>query len=163
MTDIKKLRKDIQKANKRLERLEKNEHVNWAYKLAPLDVDGERRRFRIPKNPSPRDLNRIERQLDRFLDAKTSTITGIEDVRNRRIDTLIKNHDLPVNIDREKLSDFLSSRQFEQLKKYADSGQIIENFLDMAERQSTDDILYQYDLWLNTSDTPFTEAFQPLE
>lgn len=164
MSDKKQLRALVNKANKRLERLEKNEHVNWAYKLAPMDADGEHRRFRIPKNASSLQIRSLEKKLNRFLEAKTSTITGIEEVRHKRIDTMLKNNpDLPTNLDREKLSDFLSSKQFEQLKKYADSGQIIEKFVEMADRQSADDIIYEFDRWLETSDTPFNEAFEILE
>lgn len=162
--DMKKLRAEVRNANARLERLEKNHYVNWAYKLAPYDVEKQKRRFKVPKQLNERNLNALQKKLDRFLSAKSSTISGMEEIRETRVNSLLSNAGISETSVSEKeklfISDFLSSRQFKELKKVADSGQVVENFIEnIKDKDNPDDILYEYNQWINTGNTPFKEAF----
>jgi hypothetical protein len=121
-------------ANKRLAELEKEGIDYYAYAKAKHynEATGrdKNRFYRGSKFRSERDLNIHIQNIFDFLNAESSTAEGIKNINDRRIN-MFKEKGVNIPKGREKdFYDFLSSEQFKNLGKYADSNQIIETFVD---------------------------------
>ena len=100
MTNKKELRKKIKRANSRLDTLRKKGYGNIsAIPLALKQMEiatGEKQKkyFKMGRNKTEQDLEKIEAQVDRFLDSNWSTIKGIKNIVKKSASTLQKNSDL---------------------------------------------------------------------
>lgn len=136
-SSVKQLSKDLSKyakiANERLNKLEKSGITYYAYEKAKNYLSAKNQvRFKtyIPKM----DREQLERELTAikyFLSYKTSTIRGLNEVEKRRLQTFrdkeINNRKLTVD-NPAMFYLFLSSAEFRELKRYATSEEIIEDF-----------------------------------
>lgn len=156
-------RKLAQKANGRIRTLRKNdinyyamEHVNYF-----LDQQG-RENFYTGRNfESEEELNRQLYELTNFLNSKSSTMTGLKEVRNKRINTLSSKYNIDISTkQKEKLFfEFLSSEQFKQLCKYADSEDILDDVsAAMQDGEGISQIQEEYqDFLINNQDMTFEQ------
>ena len=100
MIDKKELRKKLKRANSRLDTLRKKGYGNIsAIPLALKQMEiatGEKQKkyFKMGRNKTEQDLEKIEAQVDRFLDSNWSTIKGIKNIVKKSASTLQKNSDL---------------------------------------------------------------------
>ena len=100
MTDKKELRKKIKRANSRLDTLRKKGYGNIsAIPLALKQMEiatGEKQKkyFKMGRNKTEQDLEKIEAQVDRFLNSNWSTIRGIKAIVTKSAATLQKNSEL---------------------------------------------------------------------
>lgn len=136
-SSTKQLSKELSKyakiANERLNKLEKSGVTYYAYEKAKNYLSAKNQvRFKtyIPKM----DREQLERELTAikyFLSYKTSTIRGLNEVEKRRLQTFrdkeINNRKLSVD-NPAMFYLFLSSAEFRELKRYATSEEIIEDF-----------------------------------
>lgn len=120
-------------SNRRIRELDKEGIDYYAYEIAQKYNLGEGRKDATYYRGSKLDDRQLDKQIKneiRFMNAQTSTIKGLEEVYNKRINTFRNNGiNIPTGKEQEFL-DFLSSKQFETLKKYASSNQIIETFTE---------------------------------
>lgn len=98
-----------------------------------------------------------------FLLSATSTVRGVNNIVDKKINTF-KDKGVKIERGQEKdFFDFLSSRQFEKLKQYADSNQIIETFTEAREiGQEVDDINTAFMEFMNGL-LDFTEVQERLQ
>lgn len=100
MIDKKELRKKIKRANSRLDTLRKKGYGNIsAIPLALKQMEiatGEKqiKYFKMGRNRTDPDLEKIDAQVDRFLNSNWSTIRGIKAIVTKSASTLQKNSDL---------------------------------------------------------------------
>ena len=100
MTDKKELRKKLKRANSRLDTLRKKGYGNIsAIPLALKQMEiatGEKQKkyFKMGRNKSEQDLEKIDAQVDRFLNSNWSTIRGIKAIVTKSAATLQKNSEL---------------------------------------------------------------------
>ena len=100
MTDKKELRKKIKRANSRLDTLRKKGYGNIsAIPLALKQMEiatGEKQKkyFKMGRNKTEQDLEKIDAQVDRFLNSNWSTIRGIKAIVTKSAATLQKNSEL---------------------------------------------------------------------
>lgn len=132
-------------ANKRLRNLEDNGIDYYAYANAKHynEASGrnKNRFYRGGKFKNDRDLNIHIQNMGKFLNARSSTIEGIEQSYNNRINTF-RNKGVNIPIGKEKeFFDFLSSQQFKALAKYADSDQIAETYANARNKDIDVDLI----------------------
>lgn len=100
MIDKKELRKKIKRANSRLDTLRKKSYGNIsAIPLALKQMEiatGEKQKkyFKMGRNKTEQELEKIDAQIDRFLDSNWSTIRGIKSIVTKSAATLQKNNEL---------------------------------------------------------------------
>ena len=121
-------------SNRRIKELDNNNVHYGAVKqaLAYNNATGRKNNtfYRGAKFNSIKDLNiHIQNEIS-FLNAKTSTMEGIINANEKRLD---KFREKGVNIPKgqeKEFFDFLSSNQFKALSKYAESDQVIKTYAD---------------------------------
>lgn len=147
-------------ANERLRKLEKAGINVWAYESA-LDYlsETDRRRFTAgKKSRSEKELRREFNKLLDFLTAESSTITGYKNIRERRIQALTDKLDTGVS-NKRAVYDFLSSEQFKSLRKYVDSNQVLEDFVEALNTGfSQSEIQKGYHEFLESRDMTFEQV-----
>lgn len=148
-----------QLSNQRLKSLEKAGIKHFAYaKAEKYNVDDEgRKNNRFYTGTKFKTGNDINRQLENeiyFLNAKTSTPSGLKQIYKERIDTFRdKGVSIPQGQEKEFM-DFLSSKQFENLSKYADSNQVIQTYADARSLgEDVDKINKEFNNFMNTNVT----------
>lgn len=100
MTDKKELRKKIKRANSRLDTLRKKGYgsisaIPLALKQMEIATgEQQKKHFKTGRNKTEQDLEKIEAQVDRFLNSNWSTIRGIKNIVAKSAATLQKNSEL---------------------------------------------------------------------
>ena len=100
MIDKKELRKKIKRANSRLDTLRKKGYGNISaipLALKQMEIatgETQKKYFRMGRNKSEQDLEKIDAQVERFLDSNWSTIKGIKNIVAKSAATLQKNSEL---------------------------------------------------------------------
>ena len=100
MIDKKELRKKIKRANSRLDTLRKKGYgsisaIPLALKQMEIATgETQKKYFKTGRNKSEQELEKIEAQVDRFLDSNWSTIKGIKNIVAKSAATLQKNSEL---------------------------------------------------------------------
>lgn len=100
MTDKKELRKKIKRANSRLDTLRKKGYGNISaipLALKQMEIatgDKQKKYFRMGRNKSEKDLEKIDAQIDRFLNSNWSTIRGIKTIVTKSASTLKESNNL---------------------------------------------------------------------
>lgn len=139
LDDLNNLRvKLARRANSRLLRLEKKaiktdqKYIGWAYKPATRYTQKAygSNRFSTRKKISDDPFEVIEEveEIINFLNAKSSTPTGIRSIENQIIQTFRTKHHLTIKNPKEFL-DFLASETFKDSKKNLSSEQV-QDFYD---------------------------------
>lgn len=131
LDDLNKLRlKLARRANSRLLRLEKKGLVGWAYKPAVRYTQKAygSNRFSTRKEISDDPFEVIEEveEIINFLNAESSTVTGVKNIESRITETFRKKG-LDIKNPKE-FFDFLSSETYKQSEKNLSSEQIQELF-----------------------------------
>lgn len=131
LDDLNKLRvKLARRANSRLLRLEKKGLVGWAYKPAVRYTQKAygTNRFSTRKEISDDPFEVIEEveEIINFLNAESSTVTGVRNIESRITETFRKKG-LDVKNPKD-FFDFLSSETYKQSEKNLSSEQIQELF-----------------------------------
>lgn len=131
LDDLNKLRvKLARRANSRLLRLEKKGLVGWAYKPAVRYTQKAYglKRFSKRKKISDDPFEVIEEveEIINFLNAESSTVTGVKNIESRITETFRKKG-LDVKNPKD-FFDFLSSETYKQSEKNLSSEQIQELF-----------------------------------
>lgn len=121
-------------ANKQLRRLEKEHLTKFAYEVADHYNQSKgrpnNRFYQGGKYKNIKDAIIHIQNVSNFLHSKTATPEGYKQIA---IDRLNRFREKGINIPQGKekeFYDFLSSEQFKNLGKYADSNQVIETFVD---------------------------------
>lgn len=101
--------------------------------------------FKQSKKLTAIELKANLEALETFYNSKSATLPGLRAIQTQRVETLSnkieteldnrtiaeKYRDLMASSDgRQKFYDFVSSQQFKNLSKYADSDQVIQDFVD---------------------------------
>ena len=100
MTDKKELRKKIKRANSRLDTLRKKGYGNISaipLALKQMEIatgEKQKKHFKMGRNKTEQDLEKIDAQVDRFLNSNWSTIRGIKAIVTKSAATLQKNSEL---------------------------------------------------------------------
>ena len=124
MIDKKELRKKIKRANSRLDTLRKKGYGNIsAISLALKQMEiatGEKQKkyFKMGRNRHEQDLEKIDAQVDRFLDSNWSTIKGIKAIVTKSASTLQKNS----NLSDEQLATMIDTFQLDVYNKAMELG-----------------------------------------
>lgn len=121
-------------ANKQLKDLEKEGLTKFAYEVANHynETKGrDKNRFYMGgKFKKEKDVEIHLQNVEAFLKSKTATPEGYKQIAVDRLNAFReKGIDIPKGKEKE-FYDFLSSEQFKNLGKYADSNQIIETYVD---------------------------------
>jgi hypothetical protein len=121
-------------ANKQLRRLEKEHLTKFAYEVADHYNKAKgrpnNRFYQGGKYKNIKDAIIHIQNVSNFLHSKTATPEGYKQIA---IDRLNRFREKGINIPQgqeKEFYDFLSSEQFKNLGKYADSNQVIETFVD---------------------------------
>ena len=145
--------KYAKRANQRMRELEKKQRKTGqsttygAYRKAQLALgakEGEppkRFKERITWEDTTHGVHEFERMflnVQEFLGAKTSTLTGLQEIRAKREQTW-KNKGIKFGTD-EEFYNFLNSDIFKSLSEQFDSDTIIEIFDQMRENRTADDV-----------------------
>lgn len=124
MIDKKELRKKIKRANSRLDTLRKKGYgsisaIPLALKQMEI-VTGEKQKkyFKMGRNKTEKDLEKIEAQVDRFLDSNWSTIKGIKNIVAKSAATLKENS----NLTDEQLATVIDTFQIDVYSKAMELG-----------------------------------------
>lgn len=154
-------------SNRRIKELDNNNVHYGAVKqaLAYNNATGRKNNtfYRGSKFNSIRDLNiHIQNEIS-FLNAKTSTMEGIINANEKRLN---KFREKGVNIPKGKekeFFDFLSSNQFKNISKYADSNQVLQTFADARKiNTDVDEINKAFTEFMNGEIDDFTEVQERL-
>lgn len=100
MTDKKELRKKIKRANSRLDTLRNKGYGNISViplALKQMEIatgEAQKKYFKIGRNKTEQELEKIDAQVDRFLNSNWSTIRGIKAIVTKSAVTLQENSGL---------------------------------------------------------------------
>lgn len=151
------------RANQRLRELENAGRTQYAYSYAQKYA-GTKDKPRYPENAGKLSAHKLEyalRELERFLNAESSTLTGLKKIDAKVVQSF---EDSGIHIvNKTQFFNFLSSKQFKTLCKMVDSDQIIEDFTQaMDDGYTASEIRKQYDEFLN-SDMTFEQIAERRE
>lgn len=161
LTDKEKIyisKESAKRANNQLKQLEKAHIDKFAYEVAGQynkETGRPKNRFYTGgKFKNDKDLNIHIQNIFNFLGSETATARGYVDVIQRKLNTF-RNNGLDISSkDEQKFLDFISSKQFEALKKYADSDQILETFVDARNKNiDMEKIQQEFEDYKNTNMT----------
>lgn len=154
-------------ANGRIRTLRKNGINQYAMANADLYFQntGTKQFYTGRNHKSEKDLNIQLMEVTSFLNAKSSTIGGLKAIREQRKETFERKfEEAGINFkftkEKEKsFFDFLSSKQFDALSKFADSDDIIEDFATaLLDKYSQEEIMNQYQLYLDNEEMTFDQV-----
>ena len=100
MIDKKELRKKIKRANSRLDTLRKKGYGNISaipLALKQMEIatgEKQKKHFKMGRNKTEQDIEKIDAQVDRFLSSNWSTIRGIKAIVTKSAATLQENSEL---------------------------------------------------------------------
>lgn len=129
----------VNQANARLRRLEKKGYDRYAYERAMLYLkqSGKGTRFKRKKPSSPDEILSQVDALTRFLESKTSTVTGLEKVEAKAV-AQFESRGFELK-NKKEFFNFLSSSIYrELLQKHYASG-LLQEFYDKAQSQNYSD------------------------
>ena len=124
MIDKKELRKKIKRANSRLDTLRKKGYgsisaIPLALKQMEIATgEKQQKHFKMGRNKTEQDLEKIEAQVDRFLNSNWSTIRGIKNIVAKSASTLQKNS----NLSDEQLATMIDTFQLDVYNKAMELG-----------------------------------------
>lgn len=124
MTDKKELRKKLKRANSRLDTLRKKGYGNMSaipLALKQMEIatgDKQKKYFKMGRNKTEQELEKIEAQVDRFLNSNWSTIKGIKTIVAKSASTLQKNS----NLSDEQLATMIDTFQLDVYNKAMEIG-----------------------------------------
>lgn len=170
-------------ANARLRELDLNDVDYYAYERAVKDLGGRNRFPAGVKSLTDNALYNLAASVTTFINSESSTITGLNNINHRRIETIkeqVKLHynqgyiDLPNGASKQeffafldtpefynKFSDFLEENRLIGLTRYGDSNDVIDDVaLALFEEFSVDDIFYSYNQFLDSDNLQFDEVAQ---
>ena len=137
----------VNQANARLRRLEKKGYDRYAYERAMLYLkqSGKGTRFKRKKPSSPDEILSQVDALTRFLESKTSTISGLENVEAKAVAQFeVRGFELK---NKKEFFNFLSSSIYGELLKKQYASSLLQEFYDKAQS-------------LNYSDTDIKELLE---
>jgi hypothetical protein len=129
----------VNQANARLRRLEAKGYDRYAYERAMLYLkqSGKGKRFKRKKPSSAAEILSQVDALTRFLEAKTSTVTGLEKVEAKAV-AQFESRGFELK-NKKEFFNFLSSSIYrELLQKHYASG-LLQEFYDKAQSQNYSD------------------------
>lgn len=108
------------RANERLRALEKaGEEGSAAYKAAQFVIGEEKSRFSAAsKGVTDDDIYENLLNINKFLNAETSTISGYKQYKEDIADTLKDGGFFPEDVENKQIIDFLESNAWENIKKF---------------------------------------------
>lgn len=129
----------VNQANARLRRLEAKGYDRYAYERAMLYLkqSGKGKRFKRKKPSSPAEILSQVDALTRFLESKTSTVSGLEKVEAKAV-AQFKARGFELKNTKEFFNFLSSSIYSELLKKQYASG-LLQEFYDKAQSQGYSD------------------------
>lgn len=123
----------VNQANARLRRLEKKGYDRYAYERAMLYLkqSGKGTRFKRKKPSSPDEtLSQVD-ALTRFLESRTSTVTGLEKVEEKSVEQFkVRGFELK---NKKEFFNFLSSSVYSELLKKHYASALLQEFYDKAQ------------------------------
>lgn len=164
---IEEVRKLSQLANSRIKRLRSKGIDYYAMEGVNnfLDKRGRDLFYTGHKYDSKTELRLQLQAVTNFLNAKSSTLTGIKNIRKNRIDTFKQKLGVDVTdiMEEKKFFEFLSSNQFEALARKGDSEDIIEDFVSAVQQGFTaEEVQEQYKEYQAAGDDITFEEIQEL-
>lgn len=111
----------------------------------------------LPKNATDRQVRFAMQDLIRFMQSKTSTIAGIEQVKQDRIDRIKKEYPTISDGEAENILKFLGTPEGQELMTVYDSDQIVEVLQVKGAGSawlSVGDIKEQANKWIGQGGTP---------
>jgi len=153
-------------ANKQLKALEKEGLTKFAYEVAEHynETTGrDKNRFYTGgKFKKEKDIEIHIQNVEAFLKSKTATPEGYKQISIDRLNAFrAKGIDIPKGKESE-FYDFLSSEQFRNLGKYADSNQIIETYVDARNAGVEADTINKEFMNFMNADLSFDEVQEKL-
>jgi hypothetical protein len=149
------------KANKQLKALEHSKIDKYGYEVAQQYNESRGRKnnrfYTGGKFKNEKDLNIHIQNASNFLKLQTSTARGYVNVIKKRLNTFKTDRKGKTALaisdkDEQKFLDFISSKEFEKLKQYADSDQILETFVDARNADiDIEKILQEFEDYKNTN------------
>lgn len=116
------------------------------------------------KYKTEQQLNRALNELNFFLNRKTSTLSGLRQVEQQRLDTFKKKYEIEFTTkkDKDEFFNFLNSKQYEDLRKNASSEQIQQMYNDAQDAGlKKKEILNAFkDFKLQTQENDLVEYFK---
>ena len=170
MIDKKELRKKIKRANSRLDTLRKKGYENIsAIPLALKQMEiatGEKQKkyFKMGRNKTEQDLEKIDAQVDRFLNSNWSTIRGIKAIVTKSAATLQKKEGLSDT----QIANAIETFQLDVYSKAMELGglaskQVVQAFKDDTDAVTMEKALTEYIKRISDNDgknVPEDERFQ---
>lgn len=154
------------RSNSRLKALEKKGFTKGAYAKAEiynLQSGREKNSFYTGHNfKNVNEMNLHIYNMIKFLNSKTSTVKGWNEINKKRINTFrSKGINIPHGKE-EEFNNFLSSKQFAGFNKQVDSNQVIKMYHNAKARNKTiDEINEEFDKFMN-DDYYFDEVLEDL-
>lgn len=153
-------------ANKQLKELEKEGLTKFAYSVADqynqTTGRNKNRFYTGGKFKKEKDIKIHMENVQAFLISKTATPEGYKQISIDRLNAFrAKGVDIPKGNEKE-FYDFLSSEQFKNLGKYADSNQVIETFVDARNAGVDADTINKEFINFMNADLSFDEVQEKL-
>lgn len=136
------------RANTRMKSLEKNEYdvKTWAYGKAQQYIKSQGRTnarfYEGVKYDNERELNKQLMEVMTFLNARTSTVSGVNEMLKQRFETFSNNRDLKKELDFEEplRSDFKTKKEYNKAKKdyLLKFNKYYEDFYDFVKTKQLD-------------------------
>lgn len=153
MEELKKALPKLTKvANERLRQLEKHQSTQYAYRYAQkVSKNKEKARFKTSfKNSTKSELFNQMLYLEKFLNARSSTITGVHEIRSVQdqfFSDMAKSSGYNFDFYENKKSffDFLKSSEYKNARNYLDSDQVFDLYFEFEDvGLSPDEIIDQF-------------------
>ena len=164
---VKEAQRLAKQVNQRFYRLEKKEKgLNEAsYRYAQAETNKTKPRYttNVDKigNMSEAELNEFMLSLRKKVSSQSSSLRGLKAIANRRIDNsvYVLNKELGLNIDKEDLLNFINAGGGSTLSMYADSKQLIKDWVDKLKKGvTTKEFIKTYNRYLRRVRKPFDQA-----
>lgn len=123
----------------------KRQAGTWASKKLSQKLDGyitKDKKVRVPKGTSTFELRKISKVLENFLNSKTSTLEGIDEVEKstkKSISNLVEDMENIENEDIETLYDFFNDNDFIDVTQYIPPSDIYILLADSKAKDESED------------------------
>lgn len=164
---VKEAQRLAKQVNQRFYRLEKKgiglKEAAYFYAAAETNKTKPRYTTNIDKisNMSEAELNEFTLSLRKKVNSPTSSLRGLRKVWDKRIDNAVHvlNSELNLDITNEGFLDFINSGGGETLNKYADSKQLVKDWVDKLKKGiTTKEFISTYERHLKRTKKPFDQA-----
>lgn len=164
---VKEAQRLAKQVNQRFYRLEKKgtglKEAAYFYAKAETNKTKPRYTTNIDKigNMSEAELNEFMLSLRKKVNSPTSSFRGLRKLWDERIDNAVNvlNSELNLDITNEGFLDFINSGGGETLNKYADSKQLVKDWVDKLKKGiTTKEFISTYDRYLKRTKKPFDQA-----